>query len=291
MPFIVLFNVACEKLGSEIVPFENKPYLNAESCSYTIQDADDDSVTFKFWIAVENLNANAISIEFSSSSKTKKIRLVYDYAYDDYVGSITFDRKDFASIDYYECIAKTPLFTLTLYDEDDNYVDEASYSGFKYSQKPSIEIYNLHNKGTYAYGQDGWDYKTEYSFTCKISGAFFLREKYWYYVGNWSNPGKGSSLSVSDGISTHNMSVLHGANCSEIYMQCRAITHNGYEICSDKSICYGKYNTTTREREIYLVNSSSVEESSYTTRSAMVMDMETMSDIIALGESVLDVRR
>jgi hypothetical protein len=117
------------------------------------------------------------------------------------------------------------------------------------------------------YSEDGssQNKKSYYTFDFVVDGTLFMSDLYTYYIGNWTNVGKQSSILTSFYDSGYNAGewwISYDNTASSIdYKQLRATLPNA-EIVADKSIVFDT--NSSGELSIYLIDSNDVTENTRT---------------------------
>lgn len=249
------------------------------SVTYKVSTYGNYDVTFKTTVNLDCFVGDSFHISVKSKDKRTQIYRLSHVGDNIYSAYPYVDYSSFDSIDYDEGrvnFDKIEISGYTLPTTNTYVLSNKSY----FVVKPSIQVTKV-EKGETTYNSSDNRYYTDYWVYYTISGEPFLKEAYIYYIGNWTNPGKGYSLSIDEGKNSTGGTVNYVYSSSDyVYIQYRAMTKAGTELISDKAVCFegtgkgGKY--------IYLVNSSSI----YSTRNSC----SDPSADVAIEPLVLDTK-
>ncbi len=256
---MAMFVSSCENV--DIEPYQNRPTIESAQCaveSYTLFD-----VTLNISVTLDSYLGNYVYVRVElSNGRTENMRFscsggkVYSRNY-----NVSYDRFD--SLDCDNGIVKLDALDVSICTDNGDIISTNTYRKDNLSfeiAKPSIQILDVEKTKT-EYDSDDKRYHTFYDVKYKITGAGFLKEAYFYLIGNWATPGKGNKIYKYEGVTTDTWSVNYDYSSSgKIYAQFRAMTKSGVELIADKTICLE--GTGKGDKNIYLVNSSSV----YSTR-------------------------
>ena len=218
-------------------------------------------VDFQIVVTLDSYVGDYFYIWFTTKNNTESVflRHIGENVYKTNSHSIYYS--DFDSIDYDEGIVSfdnIEIFGCYLYTTNHFVIRNQSYL----IKKPSIQVTKVEKEKT-EYNNSEGKYHTYYKVYYTVTGTPFLQEAYAYYIGNWINPGKGYSISMSEGSNWQSASVIYPYSSDDcVYVQYRAKTKAGTELISDKTVCLE--GTGKGDRYVYLVNSSSI----YSTRSS-----------------------
>lgn len=218
-------------------------------------------VDFQITVSLDSYVGDSFYILFETKNNTKSVYLSHIGESVYRTNSLSIYYSDFDSIDYDEGRVKFDKIEISgysLYTTNTFMIRSKSFL----VNKPSIQVTKV-EKGDTEYNSSDNRYYTDYKVYYTIAGAPFLQEAYVYHIGNWINPGKGYSISMSEGSNWQSATVNYSyASDDCVYVQYRAKTKAGTEIISDKAVCLE--GTGRGDKYIYLVNSSSI----YSTRSS-----------------------
>ncbi|MBE6194103.1 MAG: hypothetical protein E7140_00040 [Rikenellaceae bacterium] len=235
------------------------PTIESAQCSaYSYTNS---YVDFQITVTLDSYVGDYFYIWFMTKNNTESVYLSHigENVYKTNSHSIYYS--DFDSIDYDEGRVKfdnIEIFGCYLYTTNHFVIRNKSYL----IKKPSIQVTKVEKEKT-EYNNSEGKYHTYYKVYYTVTGTPFLQEAYVYHIGNWINPGKGYSISMSEGSNWQSATVNYSySNDYCVYVQYRAKTKAGTELISDKAVCLE--GTGRGDKYIYLVNSSSI----YSTRSS-----------------------
>ena len=211
------------------------------------------------------LNSSTLKIKYSNGS-------IDAYSQDivvsgDKITAVIDIPKSSLYIDYNNYRAESSKFTISLTTDSGTDLAAISDITFSYNRKPVIEMTSVELLRTEDYSEDGssQNKKSYYTFDFVVDGTLFMSDLYTYYIGNWTNVGKQSSILTSFYDSGYNAGewwISYDNTASSIdYKQLRATLPNA-EIVADKSIVFDT--NSSGELSIYLIDSNDVTENTRT---------------------------
>lgn len=251
-----------------------------ESVEHRVYSYTDSYVTFQVDITLDCSVGGGFYIYFKTKYYTGRgvyLSHIGDNVYRTNYNTIYYS--SFDSIDYDEGRVNFDKIEISGYNLPTTNTYVLSNKSY-FVVKPSIQVTKV-EKGETTYNSSDNRYYTDYWVYYTISGEPFLKEAYVYYIGNWTNPGKGYSLSIDEGKNSTWPSVNYVYSSSNPdYVQYRAMTKAGTELISDKAVCLE--GTGKGDVYVYLVNSSSI----YSTRNSY----SDPSADVAIEPLVLDAK-
>lgn len=244
---------ACENYDPDL--YHNTPVI--EDVNFTGTQKTKNTIEMLVTITLNKNYGDRIFAQVGNlGSKDFDLSAVSDNVYRQ---TYTLYASDFDQIDYSSgtAIFNNMIVSLRAMDGSNQILASFTAGNLRYQVRPSIKMLSIVKDRTY---YKSGRYYTEFTFNYEVTGSFFFKDIYRYYIGNWSNQGKGGSLydygpEYKDPYYSSTIDYLYSM-ADTLYIQLRGLTGDNTEMTSNYTARF--VGTGSGDVDISLVWTSSI---------------------------------